>query len=173
MFFHLAQVESHGLLVFIIAALILVFWLTWRKGSWVRVIGSITTVPIGVIATLLLGLFVLSDFAGCSGHGAPIYSPDGKTAALIWFDDEGATGGGASVQLYDMHGLRFGLVFDGQWKSVGQSDVRWVDDSHVTIRYEHWPYYDEQKSCRDFHSIKVVCVPKQNGGAEAPPFTNH
>jgi hypothetical protein len=173
MFFHLAQVESHGLLILILAAVLLTFWLTWRKGSWTRVIGSIATIPVGVIVTLLLGLFVLSDLSGCSGHGAPIYSPNGKNAALVWFDDEGATGGGASVQLYDMHGLRSESVFDGGWKSVDQSDVNWIDDSHVAIHYEHWQGYDEGKTCRDFHSVKVTCVPKQNGGAEAPPFTNY
>lgn len=105
------------------------------------------------------------QFMGCTGQGAPIYSPNGKNAAVITFHDEGATGGGAGVELYDMHGLRFESVYDGGWKSVDQSDVHWIDDSHVTIHYEHWGGYDEQKTCRDFHSIKVACVAKQNGGA--------
>ncbi len=173
MFFHLGDVEKYGSLLLILAAVVLVCRLAWRKGSWTRVIGSIATIPVGLILILLLGLFVFSDLSGCSGHGAPVYSPNGKQAALIWFDDEGATGGGASVELYDMHGMRFESVFDGQWKSVDQSDVQWADDSHLLIRYAHWPYYDEQKTCRDFHSIRVICMPKQNGGAEAPPFTNH
>jgi hypothetical protein len=173
MFFHLGDVEKYGSLLLILAAVVLVCRFAWRKGSWTRVIGSIATIPAGLLLTLLLGLFVLSDISGCNGHGAPIYSPNGKSAALIWFYDGGATGGGAWVELYDMHGLSFESVFDGDWKSVDQSDVRWVDDSRMTIHYEHSPGYDEQKTCRDFHAIKVTCTPKQNGGAEAPPFTNH
>jgi hypothetical protein len=168
MFFHLGDVEKYGFLLLMLAAVVLVCRFAWRKGSWTRVIGSIATIPAGLILTLLLGLFVLSDLSGCNGHGAPIYSPNGESAALIWFYDGGATGGGAWVELYDMHGLRFESVFDGQWKSVDQSDVQWIDDSHVLIHYEHWPYYDEQKTCEDFHSIKVVCVPKQKRRSRGP-----
>jgi len=165
MFFYLGDLEKYGLCLLILAAVVLVGRFAWRKGTWTRVIGSIATIPVGVIVTLLLGLFVLSDLSGCSGHGAPIYSPNGKEAALVWFHDEGATGGGAWVELYDTHGLRFGSVFDGGWKSVDQTDVHWTDDSHITIDYEHWPDYDEQKSCKDFPAVKVTCVPKKNGGA--------
>jgi hypothetical protein len=160
MFFHLGEVEAHALVLLVIAVPSLILWFTWRKGSWTRVVGAITTIPLSALGILVFGLFLLSDFGGCSGHGPPIYSPNGKSAVLVWFHDEGATGGGTYVDVYQSHGLRYASVFDGGWKSVEQGDVQWIDGTHLTLHYEHWNGYDEQKTCRDLNSVKVTCIPK-------------
>ncbi len=79
---------------------------------------------------------------------------------MIWTYDAGATGGGSWVELYDLYGFRSEKVFGGGWKSVNQKDVRWIDNTRLAIRYDHWDGYDEQNTCTPFHSVKVICTPK-------------
>lgn len=159
MFFHIAEVRLYGALGLILAAVIVVCRFAYRKRLWVRLIVSITAAPIGLVVTLILGLLILAQFMGCESHGSPIYSPDGSNAAMIWTNDGGALGGDSSVILYDWHGLRSGMVYGGGWKSVDEGDVHWSDNSHITIHYYQQGYV-ERKSCKDFHTVQVTCIPK-------------
>lgn len=160
MFFHFGEVTTLMLIVLVIALASALFWFTRRRKSLARIVGAITAVPLGMIGTLAFGIFLLTELGGCSGHGEPIYSPNGKSAAMIWFHDEGAIGGGSYVDLYDTHGLHYASAFDGEWKAVDQTDVQWNDDTHLTIHYDHRDGYDEQKTCKDFRAVKVTCIPK-------------
>jgi hypothetical protein len=47
----------------------------------------------------------------------------------------GATGGETSVELFWAHGFQTQTVYDGEWKTVEPSDIRWTSDTELTIHY--------------------------------------
>jgi len=138
-------------------------WAVWavRQKRWAVKISVIAiSLPIGAVASFLLLLFVLGQLMGCESHGRPVYSPNGKSAARVETTDAGALGGDTVVAVYTAHGFRTKTVFFGGWRSVEDEDVLWTDDKNLTIRYEHWTGFDEQKTCSDFGDIRVHCVAK-------------
>jgi len=113
-----------------------------------------------LFVSLLGSLAVLASlaFSGCETHSPMVYSPSGKIAARANNFDEGATGGETSVTLHWAHGLRSQTVYGGGWKSVGPSDIKWMNDSELIIRYDS--VYAAQPACSSTSQVKVSCVPR-------------
>jgi hypothetical protein len=110
----------------------------------------------------LLGSFATMAFlalAGCDTHSALIYSPSGRVAARTNDWDAGATGGGTVVTLHWSHGFRSQVVYSGGWKSVVPSDIKWTNDSDLTIYYDssYGPLYHP---CTSTPQVKVSCIPR-------------
>jgi hypothetical protein len=121
------------------------------------------------IAGLLLCGFVslLGSFAtvaylalcSCDSHSALICSPSGRTAARTNNWDTGATGGGTFVTLHWAHGVRSQTVYSGGWKSVSPFDIKWTNDSELTIYYDAG-YGALIQPCSSTSRVKVSCVPR-------------
>jgi hypothetical protein len=85
------------------------------------------------------GAMVLSvalGFPNPHNYSVPVYSPSGKMAARI--DDwnlSGFGGAGSSDQIFTAHGLKSGVVFSGEFRSVNASNLRWQTDSQLEISY--------------------------------------
>jgi hypothetical protein len=122
-----------------------------------RVVVRIASVALGLVGSLLaLLLFAVS---GCESHSAPIYSPSGTMAARIENADEGATGGQTLVELYWAHGFERETVYDGGWKSVEPSDIKWTNDSELKILYSGG-YAADSFQCKSTAGVKVSCLPR-------------
>lgn len=115
---------------------------------------QLLSVPVGALGAL----FALLTWgaSGCQSYSTPLYSPNGKMAARIRTADEGALGGGTSVELFSAHGLDTNQLFQGGWRSVQPGDVRWTSDSELTISYEGEAY-----SCASAQTVKVRCTAKR------------
>jgi hypothetical protein len=144
----------------VISAVVWVMKIVRRSNLWVRIPIIIATIPIGLIAALFILLMALAQVSGCNSHGVPVYSPNGKSAARVETDDEGATGGGTGVQLYSVHGFWTSSVFYGGWKSVEDQDLEWQSDTNLVVHYVHYGGYREADNCHSFGEIHVTCVPK-------------
>jgi len=110
----------------------------------------------------LLGSFLIVAFlalSGCDTHSALIYSPSGRIAARTNDWDTGATGGGTFVTLHWARGFRSQRVYSGGWKSVVPSDIKWINDSDLTIYYD--ARYDPLSGpCTSTPEVKVSCFPR-------------
>jgi len=95
-----------------------------------------------------------------SRPGKPVYSPDHKAAALIFYRMEGFEH--TDVEVYSSHGLHDHTIFIyPQIKVVKDTDLRWIDNKHLMIQYEpprHPPYPDWQDYCRNAGDIEVQCI---------------
>ena len=110
----------------------------------------------------LLGSFATLAFlalSSCNTHSALIYSPSGKIAARANDFDEGATGGGTFVTLHWAHGIRSQTVYSGGWKSVVPSDIKWANDSELTIHYDAG-FGAPIQPCSSTSQVKVSCIPR-------------
>lgn len=126
------------------------------RSKAMRIAIRVLTVPLGAIASLAALLLLAGS--GCVSHSTPIYSPSGKMAARIEDADEGATGGETSVELYWAHGFREQTIYEGEWKSVQQSDIKWNSDSGLVIHYS--AEYNTDHHCYPVDVAKVICLPK-------------
>jgi hypothetical protein len=134
----------------LIACATAAFW-SVRKKRWpIRLPVRILSAP----ATLLAVLFLLLQWkaAGCISYSSAVYSPDHRMAARIRTDDEGATGGNSTVELFDVHGLLQYDVYWGSWNSVEPGWVRWIDATHLRIEYDGTSYF-----CKSTRKVKVEC----------------
>jgi hypothetical protein len=70
----------------------------------------------------------------------------------------GATGGEPSVELFWAHGFQAQTVYDGEWKTVEPSDIRWTSDTELTIHYSGIRGYNHhyESTAR----VKVSCLQK-------------
>ncbi len=107
------------------------------------------------IGSLFTILAIISP--GKDTRSAPIYSPDHKHAIRITVLDLGGTGGGTFVDLYSFHGLIENRIADGEWKSLGPEDVKWIGNAQlfISFRKESGPPY----WCKSAQSIEVSCDP--------------
>jgi len=152
-----------GSVVVCVAVLVVIcsaIWRVRRKRLLLRIPVIAIAIPIGLVGSLFLSLFVLSELLGCETDSTPIYSPSHKAAVRLEDWDAGATGGSTDVRVYEEHGLWVDTVLSGEWKFVQAEDVRWLDDSHLLIRYEHYGDYNESKDCHSTGDIQVQCVAK-------------
>jgi hypothetical protein len=68
------------------------------------------------------------------GFSSPVFSPDRKHAIRI--EDDGIDSkASTTVYLYSNHGFIVDRVFQGTWKAVKVTDVRWLSNSEVLIIY--------------------------------------
>ena len=158
MFFHLDDLAWAVSIIAILLCCTFLIWATRKKRLWIRNLGLFSGASVGSVASLLLLLFVLELASGCNTHGTPIYSPDRKSAALVWTYDAGATGGGTSVRVYSTHGLRTSRVYTGPWESVGDNSLEWNDVSHLTIHYASGL---GEITCENATTVQVNCVSSQ------------
>ena len=110
----------------------------------------------------LLGSFAIMAFlafSGCNTYSAFVYSPSGRIAARTNDYDAGATGGGTSVTLHWAHGVRSQTVYSGGWKSVLPSDIKWTNNSELTIYYDA-SYGALIEPCTSTLQVKVSCIPR-------------
>jgi len=143
-----------GLLV--IALPVFSFWVVRNKRWPVRI-------PVRILSALieLCGVFfwlILFALPWPHFYSPAVYSPNRKTAARI--DDYNASGfGGAdtSVELFTFHGLKQDIVYFGEFKSLGATDLRWKSDSELEIYYDG-PTCD----CKSAQGVLVRCVPKSS-----------
>lgn len=126
------------------------------RNKAMRIAIRVISVPIGAIASLAVLLFIAGS--GCVSHSAPIYSPSGRLAARIDDADEGATGGETSVELFWAHGFRNQTIYEGEWKSVQQSDIHWNSDTDLVIHYS--TAYNPDSHCYSVDIAKVSCSPR-------------
>jgi hypothetical protein len=121
------------------------------SGRWLRIGVRSLCLLLGAIGSLA-GVLLLAA-SGCVSYSAPIYSPSGKLAVRVESDDEGATGGNTTVQLYWAHGFRTSTIFWGDWQAVRPTQVRWINDSELRISYTSQFY-----TCDNAAGVKVECV---------------
>jgi hypothetical protein len=119
-------------------------------------------IPLRILAVLFIAigsLFTLVAIIspGTISRSAPIYSPDRKHAIRITTFDLGATGGGTFVDLYSFHGLIEKRIANGEWKSLGPEDVKWIGNAELSLTFRKQfrpPYW-----CMNAQSIEVRCDP--------------
>jgi hypothetical protein len=138
-----------GLAILALAAL--AYWLVRRQGRLLRLTMRTLSLGLALVGSLIAALGVLP--MGCLSYSKPIYSPGGMEAARLRIADEGALGGGNTVEITSHYGLRHDDVFLGDWASVEPKDIRWLSDSELTISYTR-----ELVSCSSTASVKVHCI---------------
>jgi hypothetical protein len=114
------------------------------------------TLSIGVV---LVGTLVVVFWVGSIGYrtySAPIYSPNGKSAARIRTAGTGGIGSANIVELRSLHGFREDDVFDAGWGAIEPKDVRWLSDSELMITYHGYP--DGPDWCSGTPAVKVRCI---------------
>ena len=158
MFFGLPLFRNLLIVTAVIVAAAAAMWLVRRKTVVTKVIVGIFSIPLGLLGIFLLGLIVLSQLMGCDIHGIPRYSPNGKIAARTETSSEGALGGDTFVTLYTAHGFSTKTIFSGDLQSVRDSDIQWLDDSHLVIHYVPYRERDIRNSCEDTRNVHVTCV---------------
>ncbi len=126
------------------------------RNKAMRIVIRVISVPIGAIASLVVLLLIAGS--GCVSHSVPVYSPSGKLAARIEDADEGAMGGETSVELFWAHGFRKQTIYQGEWKSVQQSDIQWNSDTDLVIHYS--AAYNPDFRCYTVDIAKVSCSPR-------------
>lgn len=114
---------------------------------------------IGLIAvsSLLMLLFGCGMLVTTSSK--PFCSPDRSHAIRITDHDEGATGGGTTVDVFWDGGLHSMMIFNGGWKQVEAKDVRWVSNSKIIISYSLPAPEYKPELCQGFAEIEVTCLP--------------
>ncbi len=109
--------------------------LRWARIS-VKAIGSLLLIPTGLF---FLGMCVFES-AGVR-HAPPLYSPDGKHVALLWFALQGALGDDYGTVDLRRSWIPFAEnVYSGlgNWGfdlRPASPEVRWLDNSRLLIRY--------------------------------------
>lgn len=134
----------------------------FSKATKIRILLlRIIAVAISLLVSLVGSLVFAASLAasGCSAYSPMIYSPSGKIAARTNDYDAGAVGGDTSVTLHWAHGLRSQTVYAGEWKSVLPSEIKWVSDSELIIRYDAG-YGPLNSPCSSTSQVKVNCVPR-------------
>ena len=159
MFFGLPLFRNVLIVTATVVAATAAMWLVRHKTVVIKVIVGIFSVPLGLLGVSLLCLIVLSQLMGCDVHGIPRYSPNGKIAARIETSSEGALGGDTFVTIYAAHGFTTKTIFAGDWRSVEDRDIQWLDDSHLVIHYVPYRERDVRNSCEDTRNVHVTCVP--------------
>jgi hypothetical protein len=147
-------------LLAVVASAVVAMRAARRKRTAIKVTVGVFSVPLGLVAILLLSLFALTQLMGCNTHGIPQYSSDGRAAARTETFDSGALGGSTSVTVYAAHGFNTKTVYLGDYRSVKDNDLQWIDDSHLVIHYSHYEGYDEGASCKGNNMVKVTCMRK-------------
>ncbi|HEY2858118.1 MAG TPA: hypothetical protein VGJ21_06860 [Terracidiphilus sp.] len=94
--------------------------------------------------------------SGCVSFSPPIYSPDHQKAARVETDDEGATGGNTTVELFESHCWREQAVYSGGWRSVEPDGIHWLDNSHLRIEYNN----TSDHQCDPSPRIVIECAPR-------------
>jgi hypothetical protein len=159
-FFNWDLIGSVAICIAVIGCVSASIWAVRRKRLAIKVPVIAVGIPISLVGVLFLSLLVLGELMGCQTDSAPIYSPSHKAAVRVEDWDAGATGGDTDVRVYEEHGLRVTIALSGGWKFVQADDIKWLDDSHLLIRYVHDDGYDEDKSCHSTRDVQVQCVTK-------------
>jgi uncharacterized membrane protein len=98
------------------------------------------------ILTLVAGWVIFESFKfgyAQVSFSSPVFSPDRKHAIRI--EDDGIDSKvPTTLYLYSNHGFIVDRVFQGTWKAVKATDVRWLSNSEVLISYGH---SSEKYSC--------------------------
>lgn len=153
-------VERFAMLAALLIASGVGIWLVRRKRKWIRVAAITLASPVGLLSGLFLALQFMA--IGCLSYSSPVYSPDRSRAARIRTDDEGATGGNSSVEVFWNHGFSSQDVYWGQWKSVGPNDLRWKNNSMLNVTHDS-PMY----RCDSTRRIQVNCVERAGSPTDA------
>jgi hypothetical protein len=119
-----------------------------------KVVAWVFCLPVFLLASLIFVLFLAGS--GCRSYSTAIYSPSGKMAVRLETVDVGALGGDTAITLHWAHGLRDSMIVWGTWRAVEPSDIRWVSDSQLQIRYNGSLY-----GCKSAGGVKVECLPRQ------------
>lgn len=110
----------------------------------------------------LVGSFAVLASIGlssCNTYSGLVYSPSGNFAARTVDFDQGATGGETDVTLHWARGMRSQTVYSGGWKSVVPSDIKWTNDSELTIYYDAG-YGALTHPCSSTPQVKISCNPR-------------
>lgn len=111
-----------------------------------------------VLLGSMLGLLLWAA-SGCQSHSTPIYSPSGTMAVRVENSDGGATDGESFVVLYWAHGLRQQTIFWGPFGTVKVGDIRWINDSSVSIHYST-EFSGDSYHCYAAPAVSVDCSPR-------------
>lgn len=148
--------------LFVAAAVIATFvWLAKKSTNWKRArkfMLFFTGLPVVSLAALAILLALLETVEGCDSHGPPLYSPDHKVAARIETWDAGATGGGTTVRVFQSKGFDTKVVFSGNWESVDEKDLSWLDGHHLKIVFAHRLDRPQADLCTDAGDVHVTCI---------------
>jgi hypothetical protein len=154
-------------------------WILIPIGSWIifrfanRVHRSILRIPIksiagvvGVLGVVLVLLLMLMEGA-CSKYAPSIQSPDGKHVAVVRYVLAGALGAdSAIVKIRPRWSLFAETAFSGagSWNFKENKpydpEVRWIDASHLLIRYRIDRLEGDAKVCSGrVKGVEIVCQP--------------
>lgn len=110
------------------------------------------------LIVILIALFVLVDY-WWTGRAPAAYSPDGKhVAVLTWRSLSAIDDGIATVKVRHGYSPFAKRVYSGPGYDADSADVqlRWIDNSHLLIRYGGWPGYDQACAPHAF-GVEVTC----------------
>ena len=128
------------------------------KTPALRSAGRVISFLLAILSTLLACLLLFGEWA-CTARVPAKASPDGKHIALESWGLQGATGADlATVQVRSRWSPVAKLVYSGPGSSVREVDpeVRWIDNTHLLIRYNKWDGYEH--TCKtSVESIDIVC----------------
>jgi len=139
------------------------------KVGWIRTLLRTVSSLLIIPAALLFLMLCLAQSA-CVRRNSPIYSPDGKHLALVQFVGQGALGDDYGSVYVRRSWLPIrATVYEGlgAWDSkhhqVGGPEVRWLDSSHLMIRYWDDRAIGDGRGapaiCKgEVGLIKIVCV---------------
>jgi hypothetical protein len=109
------------------------------------------------LTVILIALFVLVDY-WWTGRAPAAYSPDGKhVAVLTWRSLSAIDDGIATIKVRHSYSPFAKKVYSGPGYSADSvAQLRWIDNSHLLIRYGGWLGYDQACAPHAF-GVEVTC----------------
>jgi hypothetical protein len=147
-------VEQFCLLLLIVATASFGIWSVRKKRWFVRFPIQLL---LGVSLFALLAMDTLVSTLPGNTYSEPIYSPSRKMAArIVEYDASGLGGADDTVKVFTAHGFSSDVVFFGEFKSVRDQNIRWMNDSELEISYE-----GTSSQCTNTPRVKVHCFATQ------------
>jgi hypothetical protein len=159
----ISELRGFVVVLFVLSACVGVFVLAKRIGrKWLRWPLRGTAIVGATLTLFVLALFIFGEYA-CTARVPVAYSPDGKHAAILTWGLQGALGMDiANVAVRYRYNPFAKNVYSGPGISPipHSSDIdpqiRWIDNTHLLIRYHDYPEYDQTCASGAF-DVEVIC----------------
>jgi hypothetical protein len=140
------------------------------RHRWLR-ISIRTIVSLLFVCSVILVFFLLIVQAGCTKSAPPIYAPDGRHVAILHYALQGALGDDYAI--VDLRrrwtpwaeNVYRGLgAWDFKHERASEPEVRWIDSSHLLIRFVDDRIGNEGRGGRatclsQAGAVQIVCEP--------------
>lgn len=137
------------------------------KNRWVRIPLRLTSSAGMLLGLLLLVAFTFSEYS-CTARAPSAYSPDGKHVAVLTWGLQGALGldmADVSVRHRWSPFAKVAYSGPGDAGHGGDPQMRWIDNTHLLIRYHDYGYGPgtgyEQSCLSHVLDVEVQCEKEQ------------